>query len=172
MNKKLVPMPKVGDTIYPIHGLETIAWWEKPVKPYGKFVRIVWDDSSKKHSAVCKREYTTGIVAFLTGKPPGFGDVLRVTSVGTNTCRVIAVNIYHDVLVKTLNNYNSSELAYDIEEMLINELYKCEEIAFESLSDEDALQTIAMASWGLASYMKNGISTEKRQVKRNSNEEE
>lgn len=171
MNKKLVPMPKVGDIISPIHGLETIAWWEKPVKPYGKFVRIVWDESSKKHSAVCKKEYTTGIVAFLNGKPPGFGDVLKVTSIGTNTCRVIAINMYHDVIIKSMKEYacnEESEDGYSLIDYLIDNIYALD----EECTDVSVIQPMAMAAWGLSSYLKNGIPSEKRQVKGKSDEEE
>lgn len=149
-------MPKIGDVISPIHSLEVIAWWEKPVKPYGKFTRIVWDESSKKHSAVCKHDYTTGIVAFLLGKAPSFGDVLKVVSTGANTCRVVAINVYHDILVATLEEYEE-ESDDTLEDILLTKLYDHLELTDEEHTDEQVLQAIALSAWGLGAYKKNGI---------------
>lgn len=151
MNKKAsIPMPQIGDIIYPIHNAEIIAWWEKPVKPHGKFVRIVWDASNKVHTAVCKQDYTTGIIAFLIGKPPGFGDVLKVVSVGSNTCRVIAINRYHDIIIETLDD----ETEDPIEDILLNNIY---DSLNEDINDTLALYMISIASWGLLNYKKHGI---------------
>lgn len=155
------PMPEVGSIIEPLHNREQVAWWEKTEKPQGKFVRIIWDKESNKHSAVCRHNFTMGIIAFIVGRPPGFGDILKVVSVGENTCRVVAISRYHDVAKKVIEKYEamkSSDEPDPIDIICSDILEEKDIVGFNiaEMSAEEQLATQAMLSWGVLQLLEHG----------------
>lgn len=153
------PMPTVGAIIEPMHQRDSISFWEKKERPQGKFVRIIWDANAKKHSAVCKSDFTTGIVAFVIGRAPGFGDVLKTVSVGKNTCRVIAVNKYQKAVEKVIEIYNSKPEVWESIDMVCQDVIGMDDVIGLNIEDstpEELLAIQAMLSWGVLMQLEHG----------------
>lgn len=152
------PMPKVGDVIYPNDGI--IMSWDKQEKPQGKFVRVLWDGI--KHSVVCKADCTTGIIAFIIGRTPGFGDALKIVGVGTSTCRAVAINEYERAVDKIMNMIEKDSKPGAEVESLESYVYSILEdsdaigMSYDDMTDEDILRIQAIISWGVLMRLKFG----------------
>ena len=152
------PMPKVDDVIYPSEG-GIIVSWDKQEKPQGKFVRILWDGI--KHTAVCNPGCTTGIIAFIIGRAPGFGDILKIVGVGTHTCRAVAINEYERAVDKVMKNFENG-FKEGSEEALEGYVYAILEdsdvmgMKYEDMTDEDLLKAQSLISWGVLMRLKFG----------------
>jgi len=185
MNKQFapVPMPKIGTIIKPLHNREIIAWWEKKERPRGKFVRIIWDGTNNLHTAVCRQNFTTGIVAFIVGRPPSFGDDLKVVSVGKNTCRVVAWPKYHDAAKTVIENYKEStgdedhqkdpSIVWESIDVLCSDMLEDQDLmGFDvtEANEQELLAAQAVLTWNVLTIMEHGDPPEHREYDKDGQE--